>query len=90
MEPDAGAEMDERVAQLEGRLRELETRKVDSARTLFGRVVPPEVRRHFMNGQREQLMAVRALVDFWIAKLDDRDRAREEAGTKGREDIPIE
>ena len=90
MEPDAGNEMDERVAQLEGRLRELETRRVDSARTLLGRVVPPEVRRHFMNGQREQLLAARALVDFWIAKLDARDRTRDESASKGREDIPIE
>lgn len=81
------AEMDERVAQLEDRLRAMEERRGKAARGLIGRVIPPEVRRHFMAGQREQLLAMRALVDYWIEQLDSRAAATPRAG---REDIPIE
>jgi hypothetical protein len=89
MDPDVGTEMDERVAQLEGRLKELEARRRESPGNLLGRVVPPDVRRHFMNGQREQLLALRALVDFWLGKLDARDAAPQ-GGSREREDIPID
>jgi hypothetical protein len=54
----------------------------------MGRVVPPEVRRHFFAGQREQLLAVRALVDHWIAQLDRRSPDAPAPG--GREDIQID
>jgi hypothetical protein len=80
--------MDERVAMLEERLKKMEARRVEAARGFMGRVIPPEVRRHFMAGQREQLLAVRALVDFWIDKLDKRGAEAPKAG--GREDIPID
>lgn len=81
-------EMDERVALLEERLQKMEAHRIESARSLLGRFIPPEVRRHFMAGQREQLLAVRALVDFWIDKVDKRDA--DTAKPSGREDIPIE
>ena len=88
MDGAGNAEMDERVALLEERLQKMEARRTESARSLMGRVVPPEVRRHFFAGQREQLLAVRALVDHWIAQLDRRSPDAPAPG--GREDIQID
>lgn len=88
MDGAGNAEMDERVAQLEDRLKKMEVRRAESTRGMIGRVIPPEVRRHFMAGQREQLLAIRALVDFWIDQLEARGAAAPKP--TGREDIPID
>jgi hypothetical protein len=72
------AELEERLAQLEGSpgLRERGRRMVD-------RVMPAEAGRHFRNAGREQLLGIRSIVDFWIRRIDDaesragEDRARE-------------
>jgi hypothetical protein len=88
MDGAGNTEMDDRVAMLEERLKKMEARRVESARGLFSRIIPPEVRRHFMAGQREQLLAARALVDFWIDKLDS--HAADAPKSAEREDIPIE
>jgi hypothetical protein len=84
----------------EGRLGELEARlaRLEGApglrqrgRGMVARVMPAEAGQHFRNAGREQLLGVRAIVDFWINRLDDLDaRAREGSGHEQRETIEIE
>jgi hypothetical protein len=65
-EVDRLAEIEERLARIE-RAPGLRER----GRGLMHRVVPVEAARHFRNAGREQLLGVRAIVDFWIDKIDD-------------------
>ena len=65
-EVDRLAEIEERLAQIE-RAPGLRER----GRGLMHRVIPVEAARHFRNAGREQLLGVRAIVDFWIDKIDD-------------------
>ena len=64
---------DERLAELEARLDRLEGEPGmgDRGRALMRRVMPAEASRHFRNAAREQLLGFRAIVDFWIARVDD-------------------
>ncbi len=80
------AELEERVAELEQRLMEFEGRRpnMETTRTWFRQIVPPEATRHFKTAGREQLLGLRALVDHWIGRLDPEKR------TQPRETIPIE
>jgi hypothetical protein len=56
---------------------------------MMDKVMPPEAGEHFRNAGREQLLGVRSIVDFWIARLDDADSRA--AGRSGeRETIEIE
>jgi hypothetical protein len=68
--PDAAA--DSRLAELEERLSRLEGEPglKERSRHLMDRVMPPEATRHFFNAGREQLLGVRAIVDFWLRRLD--------------------
>ena len=69
--PEAGAEL--RLAELEERLARLEGEPSlkERGRHLIDRVMPPEASRHFRNAGREQLLGMRAIVDFWIRRIDD-------------------
>lgn len=80
------SELEERILELEQRLVELEGRRpsMDSTRTWFRGVVPPEASRHFRTAGREQLLGLRALVDHWIGRLEAETRP------EPRETIPIE
>jgi hypothetical protein len=81
---------DERLAELEARLARLERAPTLRARgrSLVDKVMPPEASEHFRNAGREQLLGVRSIVDFWIARIDDADsRSRR---SDGRETIEIE
>ena len=84
--PEGGrlAELESRLARLEGSpgLRE-------RGRGLMSRVIPREAGEHFRNAGREQLLGVRSIVDFWIARLDEAD-ARSGPGSRERETIEIE
>jgi hypothetical protein len=66
---------DERVAELEARLDRLEggPGMRERGRTLVRKVMPAEASRHFRNAAREQLLGFRAIVDFWIERVDDLD-----------------
>jgi hypothetical protein len=55
----------------------------------MSRVIPREAGEHFRNAGREQLLGVRSIVDFWIARLDEAD-ARSGPGSRERETIEIE
>jgi hypothetical protein len=46
--------------------------------------LPPELTRQFLDALRQLLLAVRALVDFWLARLDAQRETPPEV-----EDIPI-
>jgi hypothetical protein len=76
-----------RMEDLESRLRELEAGGRRS-RQWFRSIVPAEATRHFRAAGREQLLGMRALVDHWIARMEDGDRNRE--SRVGREEITIE
>ncbi len=77
-----------RMEELETRLRELEAGSRRPVSTFMERIVPPEATRHFRAAGREQLLGMRALVDHWIARMEDGDRTRETR--VGREEITIE
>jgi hypothetical protein len=80
-------EPDDRMAALEARLDQLERMSLRArGRSMLDRMMPPEASQHFRNAGREQLMGIRAIVDFWIRRVDDSER-RSEAS---RETIDIE
>ena len=80
---DDSSELVARLAVLEERLAELESREsgTDGVEALLARLFPPEVRGHLRAARKEQLLAARAMLDHWIARLDraptDRVRRRE-------------
>jgi hypothetical protein len=80
--------MEDRIDELEQRLDQLEQRRstVDRSRSAMNSVVPSDTRRHLRAAGREQLLAVRSLLDHWIGRL--RDEPPEPEST--RENIPIE
>jgi hypothetical protein len=82
---------EERLMELEDRLRDLEGSPGlrERGRSMMGRVIPAEASKHFRNAGREQLLGVRSIVDFWIRRLDDaEERAARHPGE--RETIPID
>jgi hypothetical protein len=81
----------DRLAELEARLAQLERRPGmrERGRSMMDRVMPPEASAHFRNAGREQLLGVRSIVDFWIARLDDAD-ARASSHRRERETIEID
>jgi hypothetical protein len=79
---------DERIVDLEDRLERLEQRQgaLERSRRMASAAVPPETRQHLRAAGREQLLAVRTLLDHWIRRMDPQpDEARSE-----RETIRIE
>jgi hypothetical protein len=81
--------MDEdRVGKLERRLEELERRPTvrERGRGAMDLVMPAETRRHLRNAGREQLLAVRSMLDFWIDQLVESDAEPDQ----GREQIRID
>ena len=81
----------ERLAELEARLARLEGSPGlrERGRGLVARVMPAEAGEHFRNAGREQLLGVRSIVDFWIARLDEAD-TRAAGRSSERETIEIE
>jgi hypothetical protein len=73
--------LEQRVEQLEWRRRASER-----SRALMDGVVPEETRTHLRAAGREQLLAVRSLLDYWIDKLDGQSGERR----PDREKIPVE
>lgn len=74
--PGGAAALETRVAQLENRLERVEAGGVgwrERGQGLMDRMLPPEAGVHFRNAAREQLLGMRAIVDFWIARVDDLD-----------------
>jgi hypothetical protein len=72
-EPTTGG-LEQRIADLERRLRRSEPR--ESMETAFWalmrNVFPDETRRHMKAAGREQLLAARSYLDHWIGKMDEK------------------
>ena len=91
---------EERLSRLEKRLEQLDQRSSSMERTLdramnksraaMDTMVPSETRRHIRAAWRENLLAVRSLIDFWAERLEDSKGAERPTTGNGRENIPIE
>jgi hypothetical protein len=80
-----------RVDELERRLDMMEDRQsaLERSRAVMKAVVPAETRRHMRAAWRENLLAVRSLLDTWIGRLADSPDDDQPAGNE-RENIPID
>ena len=93
---------DSRLDRLERRLDELDQRSstmermlesmLDRSRQAAEMIVPHQTRNHLRAAGRENLLAVRSLLDFWANKLNESAGSDKDAGTDqpGRENIPID
>jgi hypothetical protein len=92
---------DSRLERLERRLDELDQRSstmermlesmVDRSRQAAEMIVPHQTRNHLRAAGRENLLAVRSLLDFWANKLSESDDdSAAPADQSMRENIPIE
>jgi hypothetical protein len=84
---------DRQIEHLERRIEDLESRgtamerAMERSRAASRAMVPTEVRRHLRAAGREQLLAVRSLLDFWIDRMREGD---DEPADRSREDIRID
>ena len=85
---DRSGDQAERIAELEQRLEQLEwqRRAGDRSRAVLMTIVPEETRQHLRAAVREQLLAIRSLMDHWIGRLGEPQEERRSE----REEIPIE
>ena len=85
------AELEARAAEAEARAREAEARAMpgplEAMETVMGMLLPGEVRSHLRAARKEQLLAVRAMVDVWIERVD---RKPDEPKRRRRESISLE
>src|SRR3954467_13358321 len=90
---DPETELTARLAALEERLAEMEARAggaefradprpLEALDAVLDMLLPAEVRGHMRAARKEQLLAVRSMVDIWIERVDrnaeDRPRRRHE------------
>ncbi len=73
-QPKSQAELEARVAELEAKLASMEAsrRASDPMNVMpqLKKLVPEDVWSHMRNAQKEQLMAIRSLLDHWIERGD--------------------
>jgi len=83
-----GGGENERLLDLEQRIEHLETRRsaAERSRSAMNSMVPSETRQHLRAAGREQLLAVRSLLDHWIGRLRDEP----DKPDKTRENIKID
>ena len=79
-----------RMHDLERRLDEMEDRQsaIERSRQVVKAMVPAQTRQHMRAAWRENLLAVRSLLDTWIDRLDDKPEGG--VDDDGRESIPID
>ena len=83
---------DDRLTRLEQRLEDLDRRSgameraMDRSRAAVDTMIPSETRRHLKAAGREQLLAVRSLLDYWVNRLGEEP----EKNDSGRQNIPID
>lgn len=82
-------DLEERVARLEERLGDLEARAERRRKmtALRDELIPADVRAHLRSAGKEQLLAIRALVDHWTERLD---RASSDEGLPRHESISLD
>ena len=91
---------DNRLDRLEQRLEELDRRSsameramdkaMDRSRQAVDMLLPHEARRHLRAAGREQLLAVRSLLDFWVNRMGEEGESAGSNGKTSREKIPID
>src|SRR3954449_2737867 len=95
---DRETELHQRIAALEERLAEMEARAaeagdhagarpMDAIDALLDALLPAEVRGHMRAARKEQLLAIRSMVDIWIARVD---RKPEERSRRRHETIELD
>src|SRR3954454_18177673 len=86
-ESDRETELHQRIAALEERLAEMEARAADAGAhsdaramdaidALLDALLPVEVRTHMRAARKEQLLAIRSMVDIWIERVDRKPEER--------------
>ena len=79
-------ELEARIKELEGRLREMDEERLRiRGRAMLDELFPPESRKHMRAAWKEELLALRSVLDHWIEKQD-----KPSTGTKRRESISVE
>jgi hypothetical protein len=92
---------DSRLERIERRMDELDQRSsameramdkaMDRSRAAMNTFVPTDTRRHMRAAWREQLLAVRSMIDFWAERLSDDDTPKgDDSASTGRQNIPID
>ena len=85
MAKDRVTELQARIEELEERIRDMERREEQSVDRMIRRFVPDDVREHLRSAQKEQLLAVRTMLDHWIARAE-----RTSEAPRRRETITVE
>jgi hypothetical protein len=85
MAKDRVSELQARVVELEERIRDMERKEEQSVDRMIRRLVPDDVREHLRHAQKEQLLAVRSMLDHWIERTE-----RTAAPPRRRESITVE
>ena len=91
-------DIERRMEELDKRESALETtmnRAMERSRAAMGAVVPSETRRHLRAAWRENILAMRSMLDHWADRLDDSKSGSSGASNasaheSGRENIPID
>ena len=79
-------ELEARVRELEDKIKMLESEGDRfGIRSLFDELFPTDARKHMRAARKEQLMAIRSVLDHWIAKSDE-----SATNTKRRESIAVD
>ena len=69
-------------------------RAMERSKAAMATVIPSKTRGHMRAAWREQLLAVRSMIDFWADRLSDESPTgadgSDSAGNGGRHDIPID
>lgn len=80
----------DKIDELERRLDRMESRQsaLEKSRELMDVVLPAEARGHLRAAGRENLLALRSVLDHWIEHL--RDEKKSPVADNGRENIPID
>ena len=91
------AELAQRLSALEARLAEMEARApdaegradarpMDAIDAVMTALLPAEVRAHMRAARKEQLLAIRTMVDIWIERVDRKPEERR----RRHESIPLD
>ena len=78
-------ELEARVRELEEKIRSMESSADRGLGSMLDEVFPRESRTHIRNAWKEELLAVRSLLDHWIEKQDESS-----SGPKRRETISVD
>jgi len=78
-------ELEARIRELEEKIRSMESSADRSLGSMLDEVFPRETRTHMRNAWKEELLAVRSILDHWIEKQD-----KGSSGTKRHETISVD